>query len=514
VRTFVTRSLMILVVVLLIDLHSCIAADQAKSNKASQPSTSQPQQLPVQQAPGPQKESQQPAAQTTVEPVIIVAKIGDYTITKDELQTRLMEELRPNREGYSARATPADAQTVLAGMLAEKATIIEARKQGYLNDPEIRSYIERYRKNRLANRLLAAYLEDKVPVTGDEIGQKLAADPNLGPARAKEMIQRAKAKVALDQLLSDLLKKFQVKKISENFPKAAQLYQRLLTNPKESRSVGWIINKQIRNELTNEEKSIVLATFEGGQVTLQDWFEELNEIAPPSRPKDLNTPKGVDQLLDRALRLSIVAAEAKTHNLDKNPELLKQIITAEDYLSLYKIRTEKLKDIKDPNEQQIREYFEKNKESLGSNPNLKIDQIWCADLKAAQQVKTELDNGGDFQQLKQKLSLYKNTDPVTIYPSSEGMFWSELAKAEPNQIVGPLKGFCPDGVKWRVAKILEKKPGTPAEYTDQTKGQAKSLILGEQRKQILDDFGREILKKYPHEIYTDKIKDIDPLNIP
>jgi hypothetical protein len=505
---------MFFVVISLVDLPFCIAAEQPKSDKASQPSAGRPQQPPAKPAPGPQQDTQQPAAQTPAESKIIVAKISDYTITKDELEARLMQELQPDREEYPTQKATPNAQSVLLDMLAEKATIIDGRKQGYLNDPEIRPYLERYIKIRLANLLLAVYLQDKVQVTGDEINQRLASEPNLGPARAKEIIQRAKAKAALDQFYSNLLKKFQVKKVSENFPKAVEIHQRLLSTPKEPRSGGWISNQQIRTDLTDEERNLVLAAFEGGKVSLQDWLEELCELAPPSRPRDLNTPEGVDRFLDRALRLAVIIAEAKARGLDKNPQLLGQLKLIEDDRILSKVRMDKFKEAKDPNEQQIKEYFEKNKESFGPSPTLKIDQIWSPDLKTAQQVRAELDKGGDFQALKQKSSLYKEAGPTFISPGVESIFWNELWKADPNQLVGPIKGFCPDGIKWRIVKVLEKKPGSPVQYSDQLTNVVKSRMLSEKGQLLIAEHGKELLKKYPNEIYADKIKDIDPFNIP
>jgi spore coat protein CotF len=46
------------------------------------------------------------------------------------------------------------------------------------------------------------------------------------------------------------------------------------------------------------------------------------------------------------------------------------------------------------------------------------------------------------------------------------------------------------------------------------KDRVKSKILGEQRNALLEKFSKELLEKYKYEIYADRIKDIDPLNIP
>ena len=42
----------------------------------------------------------------------------------------------------------------------------------------------------------------------------------------------------------------------------------------------------------------------------------------------------------------------------------------------------------------------------------------------------------------------------------------------------------------------------------------KSTIMSERSKALVDQYGKELLEKYSYQIYADRIKDIDPLNIP
>jgi len=272
---------------------------------------------------------------------------------------------------------------------------------------------------------------------------------------------------------------------------------------------------QVQNELTPEEKNIVLATYDNGKVTLKDWFDALFEMSPPSRPKDLNTPKGVERLLERALMKSIFVSEAELLGFDKNEDLLKEIKKQEDMSLLNKAMSEKTKDIKGPiTEEQIVAYFNKNKEVFGTEKTVKIDQIWCQDLKTAQKAKAELDTGKDFESVRQEYSLGEKGRPYDTYPGSEGIFFKDLWKGKPNEIVGPVKGFYGDGVKWRIVKILEKKPGEVKEYSSDMNKSIEMKILDERRDEAQEKYRKELLKKYSYEIYDERIRDIDPLDIP
>ena len=444
-----------------------------------------------------------------------VAKIGDYTITKEELEIRLMMELRPNPYESGISNEIPDANTVLMKMIAEKAMVIEARKQNLHKDEIIQAVLKQYKDKKLANLLLENYLQGKINITDSEIDEKMKSDPKLDRARAQAMLTRDKGGELVGQYYNELYKKLHVQKKNDNFYKTAQIHQRLLISPKGPRKAPFIRISQIKNELTPEEKNIVLATYDNGKITLKDWFDALCELSPPSRPRDLHTPQGVEQLLERALRMPIFVAEANLYGFDKDEDLLKQVTEYENGMLLNKAMREKVKDIKGPiPDEQIVDYFNKNKEVFGTQNTLKIDQIWCQDIKTAQKAKAELDNGRDFEAVKKTFSLQEKSSPFDTSFSNEGIFFKDLWNGNPNEIVGPIKGFHRDGIKWRIVKILEKKPGEVKEFSVDMKQRIEMKMMDKQRNTILEKYRKDLLEKYSYEIYADKIRDIDPLDIP
>ncbi len=482
---------------------------------AGKPAVIETKQLETKPEIAEKKPKEAPVFEAPAEPSNVVAKTGDYVITRGELEKRLMDELRPERyEEYGLEAVPVDAKTVLMTMIAEKAMVMEARKQNYAKRKMIRTWHKQFREKKLISMLLRGYLKDKVKVTDSEIDEKIKANPKMDRNRTRMMLERQQANKLVDEYYSQLCKKFHVQKVSENISKAAEIHQRLLLHPKEQREAGFIRIDQVENDLTSEEKKIALAVYDGGKVTLKDWFDALFEMAPPSRPKDLGTPEGVERLLDRSLNKPVFVAEAKSVGLDKDENYLKQVRENEDSRLLSAIRYEVVKDIKEPtDEEQIIAYFSKNKELFGTSERLKIDQIWFKDLKEAEKAKTELDSGKDFESVRQQYSSEQKGKTVNTYPGKEGVFFKDLWKADPNEIVGPVKGFQREGVKWRIAKILEKKSGEVKEYSSNMQNSIKRKMYSELTKAAMEKYQKELLEKYPYEIYADRIKNIDPLDI-
>ena len=124
--------------------------------------------------------------------------------------------------------------------------------------------------------------------------------------------------------------------------------------------------------------------------------------------------------------------------------------------------------------------------------------------------------------MKQKYSLAKQSKSGNASARTEGMFFKTLWEAEPNQVIGPVKGFYRTGtrrdlkwwIKWRVVKILGKTPGREREYSSGMEREAKERMRREEREEILRKYRKEVLWKYPYKIYAERIKDIDPLDIP
>jgi len=450
----------------------------------------------------------------------VVAAIGEYVITKEELRRRLMMELQPyDYDGLTEKAlyVSPDANAVLMKIIAEKAMAMDARKQNVLVENEmIRTAVRKFKERKLVGLLMQKQLEGKLSAAASEaeIAEKMKADPKLDRERAKMMVERAKANEIMGQYYAEIYKKSNVKKVSANFIKAAQLHQRLLFQPKAERDVPFIRNSQMRDELTEEEKNIVLATFEKGQVRVSDWFETLGDMAPPRRPNDLNTPAGVERLLDQTLRTPILVAEAVSLGLDKDEDTIKQVRDYEDMNLLGNAQQTKYKEAPEPTEAEIRACFDEHKEEFKEDKKLKIEQIWCADLKTAEKAKAELNESKDFNSVKQKYSLEKEGKAFDTYLRTEAYFWPALWEGDPNNVVGPLKGVYGDGFKWRIVKILEKNQGTTPEFSEQAANRAKQAVQTRRRLALTEKYCKELLGKYSYKIYAERIKDINPLDIP
>lgn len=473
------------------------------------------------QAPSMEQEktvAEKPAEQVSLEAPAdpnIVARIGDYTINKEELKQKLMRELHPSYyENPIEEPKPVDANAALKKTLAEKAILIEARRLGRHKDETIAPIVQRDKDKKLATMLLRKQIMPKINVTQEEVDERLKADPNMDPARVRASLQRAQGNKLVAQYYDMIYKKLNVKKVKENYPTAIQINRRLLKEPKKPRKLEFVHKYQIKEEMTQQERDIVLATFDGGKITIEGWLETLCGYAPPSRPS-LDNPDAVDKLVEMALRIPLYVNEAISQGLDKDKDLLMQSRDYEDRILLNDARKRLQEKIQEPTAEQVKAFFDEHKKVFGVSERLNISQIWCQDKEIAQKVKAELESGKDFETLRQEYDLNKQgRESIMTFPYSEGLFWKDLWANEPNDIVGPVKGFLNNEVKWRIVKILEKVPGELKEFSANIEKNVQNRMLSKMTEDSMNEYSMELLDKYPYRIYADRIKDIDLLKIP
>ena len=78
--------------------------------------------------------------------------------------------------------------------------------------------------------------------------------------------------------------------------------------------------------------------------------------------------------------------------------------------------------------------------------------------------------------------------------------------------MGPILGFRERALGWRVVKVVEKKPGKPAEL-ESAKGMIKSDLYELRQQALLDKVRADLLQKLPHQTFVDRLAAFDPRNV-
>jgi len=518
-----------LVVLMAVLSQSCKPGKQAPDARPPEPDSAGPAQAAV-PPPSPERGPEATTGPVTPAPVAstaaavsqvpadpnVLALIGEHVLTGDDFRKAYLRELQPNPYAASPAVSAPEPKAVLMRMLGDKAILLDARAKGMHQRHEIQSTLKRLREQRLASKAAVAAVEPKISVTEKDMNDLMAKDPKLTRERARAIAYNQKGNEIFAQYYPQLVQKLHLTKVTENLAKAAALHKRLLSKPKpeSKKNIYWIENAQIQTDLDPNEKALVLARYDGGQFTVLEWFESLCEMAPPGRPKDLDTAEGVERFLDRALQRPLLTAEAVAQGMDKDPKLIQDLQTREDDMVFGYAQQEWLKGRAEPNDQDVAAAYEKAKGSTQRGDALKVEVIWCENRDAAAKARAELDQGKEFKTVQEHYGLDKTTvQPVDLYASMEGSFWPPLWQADPNQVVGPVLGLREGALKWRVVRIREKRPAKPVEL-ENAKAMVKEGILEQWNRARLDRVRADLLATIPHQVFADRLPAFDPMKVP
>ena len=477
----------------------------------------------VQEAPEPAVplDRSPPVVETPAGDESVVAIIGDYQITGKDFHDRMLQELSADPYEVTAVTQAVTPGEVIRMLLAEKAIAMEARKQGVDKSERVLSAMVRFNERELVNRLGSHVVSQQVSVTEDEIERYMKDKPKLNRTQAEMSLRRNKARSAFNAYTSGLTQTLDMKKVPENFAKAAQIHDTLRFHPKKPRShnASWILRDQILNELASEDAAIVLATFEGGQFTVKDLLMALHAMSPPGRPRNLGTEAGIEAFLLKAIRKPLQVTQAKAMKLDQSADFLKKQRAHEDGQLYSAVQVEKRKEVVEPNEAEIDAYYQTVKAVVGKRDSVKAKVIWCRDRAAAESAKAELVGGKPFPQVQQKFSIdEKDTKERNFYASSEGFLWPEIWAGEPNDIVGPLLGLHTVDrnrkFDWRVLQLVGKEEGSPQTLDDNLRNTLKWGMQDDRSTAHFRAYAEKTLAKYAYTVIEERLKAFDPRNVP
>lgn len=452
----------------------------------------------------------------------VVAQVGDRQVLGGQLRQRWLARMQPDYHEDLLEIKPVDPNEVVLELVGEIILAQEGRAQGLLDSDKIlKVQVAKKRRQLLVAAAFRKYVAPHVKVNDEEIKKAMAEDKKLDQARARQKLMRSKSQSAFAAYIEELKGKQKLQLQRQNFAQTAAIHKRLLERPKEARKQSWILNKQIREELTPAEKGMVLASFTGGQFTVEDLFLALGDMAPPGRPRNLSTPAGVEQFLNRSYRYHLVSAVAVAEGLDKLPEVADEIRSYEDNLLRNKVEKNIGDAVPHASEAEIEAYYQRFKDKFQRTDVLKAHVIWCRNKAAAQGVVEKLKQGKDPNQVRTELGSDPKPDkPIQLYANTEGPFWPEIWAANTHDVVGPLLGFYYDQtqrqqtLQWRAVKIVTKKVGASKPLDENGLSNLKWRIKAERNKAAVAKKVRQCLPRYDHKLFPQYFDYFDPRRVP
>jgi len=264
-------------------------------------------------------------------------------------------------------------------------------------------------------------------------------------------------------------------------------------------------------------KENIVAKVNGVKITQS----ELNELLLQQGGKDA---------LDTLIQQSIIKQEAKKQkiqvseaDIDKELTILKETFGSEDAFTqaletngitldalkeniLLNLEVKRIMEANSPiTEGEIQQYFETNKESLGTIEEVKASHILVETEELAQEVKTKLSAGEDFAELAKQYSTDENSKELG---GDLGFFARGDMEKEFEEVAFSLSvGQVSDPVKttygYHIIKADDKKEAKEAAF-EESKDKIKDILLESKLETEFDPWLQDRMAEYNIENYLTK----------
>lgn len=152
-----------------------------------------------------------------------------------------------------------------------------------------------------------------------------------------------------------------------------------------------------------EKNKDILAEVNGKEIKQSDVITFISQM---QGGQQFMNPKGIHQIADELVNQELMYIDAKENNLDQDKEFKDQLeITKENMLKNYAMHL--LFDSIKVSDDEIKEYYENNKEVVKKPKSYRASHILVEDEKSANEILEKIENGLSFSDAADKYSTDK-----------------------------------------------------------------------------------------------------------
>jgi len=252
-----------------------------------------------------------------------------------------------------------------------------------------------------------------------------------------------------------------------------------------------------------KENGKVLAEVNGSKITSGDFNREVESL-PPQIKVMATSADGQKQLLDTMVVRQLLMDQAHKEGIDKSTEVVQKV----DDLKKRVIIDEFLKKKATVSEQELRQFYEQNKDKMKTGPQVRASHILVKSEKEAQDILAQLKQGADFAALAKKHS----SDPAAAAGGDLGWFSKEtmvpaFANAAFALKEGETSGIVKTDFGYHIIKSTGKRPAGVRPYED-VKEQIRAYLLPTKQQEIFQKLKEELKKNAKISIKDDALKTI------
>jgi parvulin-like peptidyl-prolyl isomerase len=250
--------------------------------------------------------------------------------------------------------------------------------------------------------------------------------------------------------------------------------------------------------LTDEEKSAVLVSYKGGEMTMADYLEWETTIPEKVRARATDI-KGLTRQIEGKLINEFLVAKAKALGLNKKDTVVQQVRKRRDDLMVKELNTSIENSVK-ITEEDVQSYFEQHKDEYVLPEQVNIREIMVKDKALAENLLGRMKRGANIASLAEEHSerswAAKKGGEFGFFTENQyGPLGTEAFKLKVGEFGGPIKvqgGYS-------VFKVIDRQKPRPQTYDEARPVIERKLEL-ERKEAAFEDFVASLREQTPVDI--------------
>ncbi len=234
-------------------------------------------------------------------------------------------------------------------------------------------------------------------------------------------------------------------------------------------------------QLDRHEKELILATWEGGQMTLGQYLTMIKQQRAEVRP-DLDDYEKMEKFIFLQNVMDLLAAEARRKGIEDDPEYKRKIKRFRELTMAVIVENDSIPIINPVTDEELKQYYDDNIELFEIPAKIHIYEILLSSEQEAIKYKNEIKSLTKFREVASKVTERPNYreregDMNYIEQRTNELIYNAADQVSVGQIAGPVRR----NDKFAIVYVADKKPAEIQEYQ-----QAKQSIqanMGAERKQ-------------------------------
>ncbi|MEW5994224.1 MAG: peptidylprolyl isomerase [Candidatus Zixiibacteriota bacterium] len=261
-------------------------------------------------------------------------------------------------------------------------------------------------------------------------------------------------------------------------------------------------------QLDRNEKELVLATWDGGQITVIDYLTLAGRAVPQRYRPDFDSYDSLGVIIFRLKINDIMVVEAHRHGTDNDPEFLRKMKFFKELAMAEIMKSDSIPMPPPPDEAMIRLYYADNREQFTVPAKVHIHEILLSDELKAQKLAKGLNS---FQEFKKAAERWTERSGKRIgggdlgYVLENQFNMSAHFEAAWKTPVGGIAGPIQVDDKYAVIYVVDKIDTELKDFLGQKRDIVK-ILIDKQKQEALDRWVEDRRQATPVTIDEDAVR--------